>query len=102
MKKVVIGLIAVAIVLGGILGWKYLPESKDTTEAILTGSQGSVKTAAEEAKALMLKPDKDWKTNGLAICMYHYVYDPANPPEDLNNNFISTTDLREELDYLVS
>ena len=41
------------------------------------------------------------KTNGLAICMYHYVYDEADPPEDLNNNFIEVHALEEEVKYLV-
>lgn len=41
------------------------------------------------------------KTNGLAICMYHYVYDKDNPPkEELNSNFIEVDDLEEELKYL--
>lgn len=41
------------------------------------------------------------KTNGLAICMYHYVYDKNNPPEDLNNNYIEVSALEEELQYLI-
>ncbi|MCI9167452.1 MAG: polysaccharide deacetylase family protein [Dorea sp.] len=41
------------------------------------------------------------KTNGLAICMYHYVYDKDNPPKDkLNSNFIEVHALEEELKYL--
>lgn len=41
------------------------------------------------------------KTNGLAICMYHYVYDKDNPPkEKLNSNFIEVHDLEKELKYL--
>lgn len=41
------------------------------------------------------------KTNGLAICMYHYVYSKDNVPDDLNNNYIEVTALEEELKYLV-
>ena len=41
------------------------------------------------------------KTNGLAICMYHYVYDEADPPDDLNNNYIEVHALEEEIKYLV-
>ncbi len=41
------------------------------------------------------------KTNGLAICMYHYVYDKDNPPKDeLNSNFIEVHALEDELKYL--
>lgn len=38
---------------------------------------------------------------GLPIMMYHYVYDPMDPPENLNANYISTTDLESHLQYLV-
>lgn len=41
------------------------------------------------------------KTNGLAICMYHYVYDEADPPDDLGNNHIEVHALEEEIGYLV-
>ncbi len=44
--------------------------------------------------------EENHKTNGLAICMYHYVYDKSNPPEDLNNNYIEIQTLEEELKYL--
>lgn len=40
------------------------------------------------------------KTNGLSICMYHYVYDKNDPPEDLNNNYIEVHALEEKLKYL--
>lgn len=45
----------------------------------------------------------DYETPGLPICMYHYVYDENNPPEDLNKrfgNYISAQDLEEELCWL--
>lgn len=45
--------------------------------------------------------EENHKTNGLAICMYHYVYDEADPPDDLNNNYIEVHALEEELKYLV-
>ncbi len=40
------------------------------------------------------------KTNGLAICMYHNVYDESDPPDDLNTNYIEVHALEEELQYL--
>ena len=45
--------------------------------------------------------EENHKTNGLAICMYHYVYDKDHPPKDkLNSNFIEVHALEEELQYL--
>lgn len=37
---------------------------------------------------------------GVPILMYHYVYDPANPPADLNGNFIASTAFEQQLSYL--
>lgn len=45
--------------------------------------------------------EENHKTNGLAICMYHYVYDKDNPPDKLNANYIEVDALEEELKYLV-
>lgn len=36
----------------------------------------------------------------IPVFMYHYLYDPAQPPEDLNNNWLSIDDLEEHLRYL--
>lgn len=41
------------------------------------------------------------KTNGLAICMYHYVYDQDDPPEEITSNYIEVDALEAELKYLV-
>lgn len=38
--------------------------------------------------------------HGLPILMYHNVYDPMDPPENLHNNYISTVDLESHLKYL--
>ena len=45
-------------------------------------------------------PNTEYETPGLPICMYHYVYDPASPPENLDSNYISTDSLEEEMKYL--
>lgn len=45
----------------------------------------------------------DYGAPGLPICMYHYVYDENDPPDDLNQrfgNYISMQDLEEELNWL--
>ena len=33
---------------------------------------------------------------GVPILMYHYAYDPANPPADLNGNFIASTAFEQQ------
>lgn len=48
-------------------------------------------------------PNTNYSTPGLPICMYHYVYDEANPPEDLQKrykNYIEQNDLKEEFAWL--
>lgn len=50
-----------------------------------------------------VEPNKTYETAGLPICMYHYVYDENNPPEDLQKrygNYISVAALSEELKWL--
>lgn len=36
----------------------------------------------------------------IPVFMYHYVYDPAQPPADLNANWLSADDLEAHLQYL--
>lgn len=92
-------------------------EDKEAKEAIQKAAETAQKKeeeeqkAAEAAAAIINKDvqtaentatEANHKTNGLAICMYHYVYDKDNPPkEELNSNFIEVHDLEEELKYLV-
>lgn len=42
----------------------------------------------------------EWDSDGIPVCMYHYVYDPANPPEDLGTNHVSVGELEEQLAWL--
>ena len=54
-------------------------------------------------RSVKVKPCIDYSSAGLPICMYHYVYDENNPPEDLERrygNYISEQDLNEELEWL--
>lgn len=93
------------IVTGGILIWNVshtspssenqdntMVEIKDLIIEIVDKDIRTVKNTATEEKH---------KNNGLAICMYHYVYDKDNPPEKLNANYIEVDALEEELKYLV-
>lgn len=93
------------LVTGGILIWNSshaspssenkdntMVEIKDLIIEIIDKDVRTVKNTATEEKH---------KTNGLAICMYHYVYDKDAPPEKLNANYIEVDALEEELRYLV-
>lgn len=63
----------------------------------VSDSKGRKKTVEREVEVL---PNTEYTTNGLAICMYHYVYDASEPPENLNSNFITVDALAEEMKYL--
>lgn len=50
-----------------------------------------------------VEPNTDYDTPGLAICMFHYVYDEDDPPDDLEDrygNYIGAKALTEELNWL--
>lgn len=56
-------------------------------------------------RELTIQPNTEWDSPGFPICMYHYVYDEKDPPEDLNRrygNYISTQALMEEINWLKS
>lgn len=70
--------------------------------------KGKTVTASRILKIRHKKPNlDDWEAaaeyynKGIPILMYHYVYNPADPPDNLNANYISTTDLESHLQYLV-
>lgn len=96
------------IILCGI----FLYKGKDTLGSYLNHSgKGSGNAKALVIENLPEEPkrprvpntatEEHHKTNGLAICMYHYIYDENDPPEDLNNNYIEINALEEELQYLI-
>ncbi|OZG66625.1 polysaccharide deacetylase [Bifidobacterium hapali] len=60
-------------------------------------SQGHVAFATRTVKVV---ESMDKQIDGIPVLMYHYVYDPANPPADLNANFIATTSLEQQFQYL--
>lgn len=54
-------------------------------------------------RTVVVAPNMEWDSPGLPICMYHYVYDENNPPDDLYDrygNYISMQELEEELTWL--
>lgn len=79
----------------------------DTTGVNHAGIQQIVYTVKDSkgretktVREIEILPNTQYDTTGLPICMFHYIYDKNNPPEDLNSNFISTDVLEEELKYL--
>lgn len=70
------------------------------TQKVVYTVQGTNGVETQTVREVEILPNTDYATSGLPICMYHYVYDPASPPEDLNSNYISTDALAEEMKYL--
>ena len=120
-------LIVLSVVLGMILAFKTGPwrspgEASDETISVETGIANLAYitgNAADEAKAefdASIEPEvpdgpeklelhgqtEEGRNRGIAVLMYHYVYDPSDPPYPLNDNYISTTALAEQLEYLTS
>lgn len=61
---------------------------------------GNNNVEAKAIRPVKVLPNTEYVAQGLPICMYHYVYDPASPPENIDSNFISTDALAEEMKYL--
>lgn len=75
-------------------------EQKKAEEAEQAAKEARINKEVQTAENTAT--EENHKANGLAICMYHYVYDKDNPPkEELNSNFIEVHALEEELQYLV-
>ena len=55
---------------------------------------------ASAERIVTVTPNLEYNTAGLPICMFHYVYETGNPPENVDANFIDTSTLEEELKYL--
>lgn len=55
----------------------------------------------EPPRQINTATEEHHKTNGLAVCMYHYVYDENNPPDEINANYIEVKALEEQLLYLI-
>lgn len=64
---------------------------------VVRDSQGHAATATRTVKVV---ESMDTQSGGIPVLMYHYVYDPADPPADLNANFIPSTSLEQQLKYL--
>ena len=81
----------------------------DSSKLVRAGENYITYTVYDGDKATQLKrkvnvaPNTEYDAPGLAICMYHYVYDENDPPEDLEgrySNYITQTALEEEFNWL--
>lgn len=72
-----------------------------TVEYQVTDTMGNVTTAERKVDVQWPAQTKAGKKRGLAVLMYHDVYDPDHPPASVNANMISSKTLEEELQYLV-
>lgn len=113
----IIVLLVLLLTAGIVFKWKNTPNPEDTQKTEKSSKSEDIvvdskKEEVEEKENIEEKEEdirkvkntateEHHKTNGLAICMYHYVYSKDNPPEDLNNNYIEVGALEEELKYLV-
>ena len=86
---------------------------KVDTSAIKRAGKGKVSYTVTDSKGnttkvhrqVTVKANTDYDTPGLPICMFHYVYDEDDPPEDLYKrygNYISAQALEKELIWLKS
>ena len=79
----------------------WLATDQKIQYTITDGNNTVTKTRTIQTK--YHKPDKNAQTygHGIAVCMFHNVYDSANPPANLNTNYISTEDLEAILKRLI-
>ncbi len=79
--------------------WK---SGKGTVTYTVTDS-GNTVTKKRHIRTAYHKPDSSAKDygHGVAVCMFHNIYDAKNPPADLNTNYMSQEELSAILQYLI-
>lgn len=81
-------------------GNKIIRSGKNVITYTAKDNNGNTTVITRE---ITVKPNTDYDSPGVGICMYHYVYDENDPPADLHQrygNYISMKDLEEELNWL--
>lgn len=63
-----------------------------------TTENGEIATA--ERRVHVVDSFEGGTAASIPVFMYHYLYDPANPPEKIDANYLSVNDLEEHLQYL--
>lgn len=74
--------------------------SKPGTHKVTYHVSDSSGHTAKAVRTVHVVESMETMQDGVPILMYHYVYDPANPPADLNGNFIASTAFEQQLSYL--
>ena len=83
-----------------VVGDDFQKAGKNEIVYTVSDDEGNTTRVTRE---VTVEANTDYDSPGLPICMYHYVYDEENPPDDLNQrygNYISMQDLEEELEWL--
>lgn len=83
-------------------GCDFMKAGTHTLYYTVTDDKGST---TRVSRTVNISPNTKYKSPGLPICMYHYVYDENNPPADLHQkygNYISAQALEEEINWLKS
>ncbi|MBQ9043041.1 MAG: DUF5011 domain-containing protein [Eggerthellaceae bacterium] len=57
---------------------------------------------AQCERVVHVADDMEWDTDGIPVTMYHYVYDPEDPPDDVGSNHVSTDEFEAQLEWLTS
>lgn len=76
----------------------------DTSKAgdyeVLYRVSNSAGGTAQAKRTVHVVDSMDTMQGAVPILMYHYIYDPAAPPADLNGNYLASTSFDEQLAYL--
>lgn len=95
------------LIVSGVIVWNFSRKNSSETASEVPEKMVEIKNliiqlVEKEVRTIKnTATEEHHKTDGLAICMYHYVYDKDDPPAKLNNNYIEVDALEEELNYLV-
>ena len=83
-----------------VSGYEFTRAGEGEIVYKVTDKEGNCTAVTRKINVL---PNTDIDVPGLPICMYHYVYDENDPPEDLQKkykNYIKQSELKEELEWL--